>query len=60
MEGRWFGAVYDPPAGGLPYVAIIFKPDGTVYQAHRVATPEVGEDLLAAALQKLRDSYEKR
>lgn len=41
------GAVYDPPRAGLPFVAVVFRPDGEVLVARAVPSAEAGESLIA-------------
>ncbi len=48
--GKLNGIVYDPPAAGFPYVAVVFKPDGEVLVARSVATREAGEAIIATSL----------
>lgn len=40
-------AVYDPPAPGLPYVAVIFDTSGEVLTARTVPSAAAGEKLIA-------------
>ena len=38
--------VYDPPAPGFPYLAVVFKSDGEVLVARSVPSREAGEDMI--------------
>ncbi|HFH3085729.1 TPA: hypothetical protein ACGJRU_005176 [Pseudomonas aeruginosa] len=40
------GVVYDPPAAGLPYLAVVLH-DGEVVVARSVSSVEAGEALIA-------------
>lgn len=44
--GNVYGAVYDPPAPGLPLVLVIFDAEGSVMAAKSVDSREIGERLL--------------
>ena len=46
-------AVYDPPAPGLPHVAVVFDPQGRVVAVRPVASIEDGEDAVAELALKL-------
>jgi hypothetical protein len=41
------GVVYDPPRLGLPHLAVVFKPDGSVLTAEAVSSVAQGEALIA-------------
>jgi hypothetical protein len=40
------GTVYDPPRADLPYVVVIFAPDGEVLEARRAPSLAHGEKFL--------------
>ncbi len=44
-------AVYDPPRTDLPYLAVVFRPDGDVFVATPVPSVDAGEAFLTAATQ---------
>lgn len=44
------GAVYNPPTPSLPYVAVIFGPDGEVLSSRVVPSVAAGEKLIAHVL----------
>lgn len=46
------GAVYDPPRADLPYIAVIFGPDGEVLTARIVPTIAAGEKLLVEVMKE--------
>lgn len=43
-------AVYSPPRSELPYVAVVFAPDGEVLTARKVPSIEAGERLIQETL----------
>lgn len=50
MAATFSGVVYDPPRPDLPYLAVIFKPEGEVLTALAVASVEAGEALIKKTL----------
>jgi hypothetical protein len=42
--------IYDPPAHGFPYLAVLFSPDGEVLTARAVPNREAGEALILSVL----------
>lgn len=52
------GVVYDPPAAGLPYIAVVLH-DGEVVVARAVSSVEIGEALIAEVFQSFADAKAK-
>ncbi len=47
------GAVYAPPSPGLPFVVVIFDPDGKIRVTRAVDSAEAGENVLMRIGQSL-------
>ena len=47
LDAEFIAAVYDPPAPGLPYVAVLFDGDGALVAVSPVELIEAGEAALA-------------
>jgi len=46
-------AVYDPPAAGLPHIAVLFDPDGEVIAIRPVESIDAGEAALASLVEQI-------
>ena len=53
------GVVYDPPAAGFPFLAVVFKPDGEVLVARAVSSRDAGEALLMTVLAEAEERRRK-
>ena len=49
------GVVYDPPAPGLPYLAVVLH-KGEVVVARAVPSVQAGESLIASVFQSFADA----
>jgi hypothetical protein len=47
------GAVYSPPMPGLPFVVVIFDPDGKIRVTRAVSSAEAGQSVLTKIGQSL-------
>lgn len=45
--------VYDPPAQGFPYLAVLFDVDGEVLVARAVPSREAGEALIISVMNEM-------
>jgi hypothetical protein len=53
QDADLIAVVYDPPASGLPHIAVLFDPAGEVIALHPVESIEAGEAALASLLAEL-------
>jgi hypothetical protein len=55
QDADLIAVVYDPPASGLPHIAVLFDPAGELIAAQPVQSIDAGEAALASLVGELTD-----
>ena len=59
LDADLTAAVYDPPAPGLPHIAVLFDGEGTLVAVRQVESIEAGEAALASLVGDVTASLEE-